>query len=134
VTAVFTAHAGKAIVQNAAVQAAVNHLLDIRTVKTILSLKPICIYLFKRFKVVLYALVIWRALRIALPVNRCRHEYRNLSQIMSKALFHRNTHAKITKRKTILKNQQNLKQLTKQSRSTMRDCNIFKKKGHYSIT
>ena len=83
--------------QNAAVQVAINHLLDIRTVEAILPLKPVLVDQLKRFKMVL------SALGIALPLNRCRHEYRHLSQIMPKALFHRNTHAEITKRKTILK-------------------------------
>jgi len=38
-------------------------------------------------------------LGIALPVNRCRHEYRHLSQILPKALFDRNTYAKTTEQK-----------------------------------
>jgi hypothetical protein len=90
--------------QNPAVQVTVNHLLNIRTVETILPLKPVLIDLLERFKMVLNALVIWSALGIALPINGCRDEYRHLSQILPKALFHRNTHAKMTERKMIPKN------------------------------
>ncbi len=100
--AVLASHTGKAVMQNPAVQVTVNHLLDIRTIKSILPLKLVLIDLLERFKMVLNALVIWSALGIALPVNRFRHEYRHLSQILSKVLFHRNTHAKMTERKTIL--------------------------------
>ncbi len=95
-TAVFASHAGKAVMQNPAVQVTANHLLDIRTIKAILSLKPVLVDLLERFKMIFNALVIWSALGIALPVNRCWHEYRRLSQILPKALSNRNTYAKMT--------------------------------------
>jgi hypothetical protein len=101
-TAVFASYAGKTIVQDSAIQITVNHLPNIRTIKSILPLKPVLIDLLEHFKMVLNALVIWSALGFALPINGCRHEYRHLSQILPKDLFHRNTHAKMTERKTIL--------------------------------
>ncbi len=59
--AVFASHAGKAIVQNAAVQVTANHLPNVWTVESILPLKPV--------------LVDW-------------HKYRHLSEMVSKALSH----------------------------------------------
>jgi hypothetical protein len=78
-TAVFAPHASKAIMQNSTVQVTVNHLLDIRTEKSILPLKPVLLNLFELFKMFLNALVIRSALGFALPVNRRRHKYRRLS-------------------------------------------------------
>jgi hypothetical protein len=49
-TAVFAPNTGKAIVQNPTVQVTVNYLLDIRTVKAILPLKPVLINLLERLK------------------------------------------------------------------------------------
>jgi hypothetical protein len=61
--------------------------------------KPVFVNLLEHLKMVLNALVIWSPLGIALPVNRCRHEYRCLFEVMPNALSHRNTHARVTKLK-----------------------------------
>jgi len=98
-TAILTSYASKPVMQDSAVQVPANHLPDIRSIKAILPLKPVFVDLLERFKMVLNALVIWCAPGIALPVNRCRHEYRHLSEILPNTLFHRNTHARLTKLK-----------------------------------
>jgi hypothetical protein len=67
--AVFAFHAGKAMVQIAAVEITVNHLLKIRTPESVLSGEMFIVVLNKGFKIVLYTAVVIRILRAAWLVN-----------------------------------------------------------------
>ena len=64
-TAVFTSYAGEAIVQDATIEVAVNHLPHIWPKKTVLLGKTLIIDLLKRLKVVFNALIILRVLRFS---------------------------------------------------------------------
>jgi hypothetical protein len=73
VAAIPAAHPGKAIFQNAAIQVAVNDLLDVGSQETILPWKPLVINLFEGFKIVFHALIVWRVLGDSLAVYGFRH-------------------------------------------------------------
>jgi hypothetical protein len=64
-------HPGKAVVQDAAVKKAVNHLSHVGPEKAVLFGKAIIVNLFQRFKMVLYTLIILGLLWFARLVN-CR--------------------------------------------------------------
>jgi hypothetical protein len=64
VAAVFAFHAGKAVVENPAVQIPVDDLLDIGTEKSIVPFKSFLINLAKGFKMILHAPVIIGSLRV----------------------------------------------------------------------
>jgi len=49
-TAIIASDTRKTVMQNSAVQISINHLPNIRTVESILPLKPVLVDLFKRFK------------------------------------------------------------------------------------
>ena len=78
-TTALTSDPGKAVLQNSAVQIAVNDLFDVGSKEPVLPSEPVIIDHFEGFKMIFHALVIWRVLGIAPPVNRCLHEYRRLS-------------------------------------------------------
>lgn len=67
--AIPAAHPGKAVLQNAAIQVAVDDLLDVGTQETVLPWKPVVIDLFESFKIIFHALIVGRILRFALTVN-----------------------------------------------------------------
>ena len=69
-TAVFTFDPCKAIMEDAAVQEAINHLPDIGAKKAVFCCEPIVIDLLQRLKVILNTLIILRLLRLAGPVDR----------------------------------------------------------------
>jgi hypothetical protein len=75
VTTVLTSHTGKPVVQNPAVQVPQHHLPDIGAIKSVLPLKPFFVDLLESLKVVLYALVVWRVLGIALAIYGFRHGF-----------------------------------------------------------
>ena len=57
--------------------------------------KPVVIDHFECLEMVLYALVVWRVLGIALSVYGFRHRLSHPLTSGNKTMFHRNTHAKI---------------------------------------
>ena len=63
-------HPGEAIVQNATVKEAVDHLLHIRAEKAILICKTVVIDLLKRLEMVFNTLIILRLLWPSRPVDR----------------------------------------------------------------
>jgi hypothetical protein len=65
VAAVFAFHAGEAVVQITAIEVAVDHLLDIRPPESVLPGEIFVIDLDKGLKIVLYAAVVIRILRIS---------------------------------------------------------------------
>jgi hypothetical protein len=67
--AVFAFHTGKAAVQIATIQIAVNHLLKIRPPETVLPRETVVVFLHKSFKIVLNTAVVIRILRAAWLVN-----------------------------------------------------------------
>ena len=75
-TAVFTLHAGEAIVQIAAVEVPVNDLLQMRSPEAVLPGEMIVIDPDKGLEVVLHAAVIIRILRVSGAINsgRQRHD------------------------------------------------------------
>jgi hypothetical protein len=56
--AILAFHTGKAVVQIAAIQIPINHLLNVRPPEPVLSLTMFIVDLDKSFKIVLYAVVI----------------------------------------------------------------------------
>jgi hypothetical protein len=70
VTAGFTFDPCKPIVEDAAIQEAMNHLFHIGTKKAVPGCEPVVIDLLQRLKVILNTLIILRLLRLAGPVGR----------------------------------------------------------------
>ena len=75
VTALSAADPGKSVMQNPAVKIAIDHFLDIRTIESISSFKPLFANVFEGLEMILHTLIIWRVLGVALPVNGNRHGY-----------------------------------------------------------
>ena len=75
--AVFTFHAGKAVVQITAIEVAVDYLLDIRPPEAVLPGEILVIDLDKGLKIVLDAAVVIRILRISWTINggRSGHDF-----------------------------------------------------------
>jgi len=73
VAAVFTFYAGKAVVQITAIEITIDHLLDIRPPESILPGKMLVIDPDKSFKIILYAAVVIRILRISWSINGGRN-------------------------------------------------------------
>jgi hypothetical protein len=67
--AAFTFHAGKAVVQIAAIEIAIDHLLDIGPPESVLPGEMLIIDPDKAFKMVLYTTVVIRILRISRTIN-----------------------------------------------------------------
>jgi hypothetical protein len=67
--AVFTFHAGKPVVQIAALEIAIDHLLDIGPPESVLPREMLVIDPDKGFKIVLYAAVVIRRLRISWTIH-----------------------------------------------------------------
>jgi hypothetical protein len=68
-TAIFTFHTGKAVVQIAAIEIAVNDLLQIGPPESVLPGEMLVINPDKGFKIVLYTAVVIRRLRISWAIN-----------------------------------------------------------------
>ena len=75
--AVFTFHAGKAVVQITAIEVAVDNLLDIGPPESVLPGEILVIDLDKGLKIVLDAAVVIRILRISWTINggRSGHDF-----------------------------------------------------------
>ena len=71
--AVFAFDAGKTVAQIAAIEIAVDYLFDIWPPEAILPCETVVVFLHKGFKIILYAVVIIRILRLAWLVNGCVH-------------------------------------------------------------
>ena len=67
--AIFTFHAGEAVVQITAIEVAVDHLLDIWPPESVLPGEIFVIDLDKGLKIVLYTAVVIRILRISWTIN-----------------------------------------------------------------
>jgi len=67
--AAFTFHAGKAVVQIAAIEVAIDHLLDIGPPEAVLPGEILVIDPDKGFKIILYAAVVIRRLRISWTID-----------------------------------------------------------------
>ncbi len=67
-------HPGKAVVQVATFQVAVNDLLEVRPSEPARPFEPLPVHLNKGLKMVLYAPVIFRRLRVPGTVNGVRSE------------------------------------------------------------
>lgn len=93
----FASHAGKTVMQDSAVQITINYLLDVGAEKTVPPLEPVVIDHFECLEMVLYALVVWRVLGIALSVYGFRHGLFHSLASGNKTMFHRNTHAGLNK-------------------------------------
>ena len=66
---VFTFHAGKAVVQITAIEITIDHLLDIRPPESVLPGEVLVVDPDKGFKIILYAAVVIRILRVAGAIN-----------------------------------------------------------------
>jgi hypothetical protein len=66
---IFAFHAGKAVVQITAIEIAIDHLLDIGPIETVLSGEMLVIDPEKGFKIVLCTAVVIQRLRISLTIN-----------------------------------------------------------------
>ena len=75
--AVFTFHAGKAVVQITAIEVAVDHLLDIRPPEAVLPGEILVIDPDKGLKIVLDTAIVTRILRISWTINggRSGHDF-----------------------------------------------------------
>jgi len=75
--AVFTFHAGKAVVQITAIEITIDHLLDIGSPESVLPGEMFIVDLEKGFKIVLDAAVVIRILRISWTINggRSGHDF-----------------------------------------------------------
>ncbi|MFH1912553.1 MAG: hypothetical protein ABIK91_11140 [Pseudomonadota bacterium] len=69
VAAIFTFHAGKAVVQITAIEIAIDHLFDIWPPEAVLPGEMFIVALDKDFKIVLYTAVVVRRLRIPGVIN-----------------------------------------------------------------
>jgi len=69
VTAAFTLHAGKAVMQVAAIEVSINDLFQIVSPETVLPGEMLIIYLDEGFKMIFHAPVIIRRLRITGVIN-----------------------------------------------------------------
>ncbi|MCX5874359.1 MAG: hypothetical protein NTY51_14160 [Deltaproteobacteria bacterium] len=67
--AIFAFHAGKAVAQIAATEIAIDHLLDIEPPESVLPGEMLITDPDKGFKIVLYAAVVIRRLRISWTIN-----------------------------------------------------------------
>ena len=77
VAAVFTFHAGKAVVQITAIEVAVDYLLDIRPPEAVLPGEILVIDPDKGLKIVLDTAIVTRILRISWTINggRSGHDF-----------------------------------------------------------
>jgi hypothetical protein len=75
--AIFAFHTGKAVVQIAAIEIAIDHLLDIGPPESVLPGEMLVIDPDKGFKIVLYTAVVIRRLRISWTINggRSGHDF-----------------------------------------------------------
>jgi hypothetical protein len=72
-TAVSASDTSKSIMQDAAIEIAVNHLLNMMAKKAVMLLKALLIDLLKYFKMVFDTLIMLRLLRPPRPVDRSWH-------------------------------------------------------------
>ena len=70
--AILAFNAGKTVAQIAAIQVTVDHLFDIRPPEAIFPGGMFIVFPYQFFKIVLYAVIIIRVLRVAWPVFGCR--------------------------------------------------------------
>jgi hypothetical protein len=68
--AIYSFHTGKTVVQIAVIEIAIDHLLDIGPIETVLPGKMLVIDPDKGFKIVLYTAVVIRRRRISGPYSR----------------------------------------------------------------
>ena len=91
--AILTSYASKAVVKNAAVQVTVNHLFDDGAEKIVPPIEPIVIDHFECLEMVYDALVVWRALGIALSLYGFRQGLSHPLAVENKATFNGNKRA-----------------------------------------
>ncbi len=80
-----TANPGKAIFQNAAIQGAVNDLLDAGSQETVMPWEPVVIDLLQNLKIVFHALIVRRVFRSSWAVYGFRHAVLHLLLLRTKA-------------------------------------------------
>ena len=67
-TTVTASHPGKAVFQDSAIQIAINDPFDVRTKEAVLPFEPRVINQLEGFEMALYALIVWRILRVVMTV------------------------------------------------------------------